>query len=128
MIKFALIPILVAALLWTSPTQHKPAAQEPAAALAEAVQAQKEDIIPVAETAVTVAAETQKTELTAAEAEQIALAHAGFDRSDVTRLRTETDYERTGKEYEVSFRVGRWEYEYDISAATGKILEWEKDD
>lgn len=65
--------------------------------------------------------------LTKEEAEKIALEHAGFTADQVQRLRTELDYDRDRAEYEVDFRVDRWEYDYEIDAETGKILSFDKD-
>ena len=65
--------------------------------------------------------------ITAAEAEAIALAHAGLQRENVRFDRTEPDRERGGTEYEVEFRCGNWEYSYDIDADTGRIIDHEKE-
>lgn len=65
--------------------------------------------------------------LTKEEAEKIALDHAGLSADQVQRLRAELDYERGKPEYEVDFRVDRWEYDYDIDAQTGEIRSWDKD-
>lgn len=65
--------------------------------------------------------------LTAADAQAIALAHAGFTADAVTRLRTEYDFDDGVPEFEVEFRVGGVEYEYEIHAETGAILSWEKE-
>ena len=65
--------------------------------------------------------------LTKEEAEKIALDHAGLSADQVQRLRTELDYEQGKPEYEVDFRVDRWEYDYDIDAQTGEIRSWDKD-
>ena len=65
--------------------------------------------------------------LTKEEAEKIALDHAGLSVDQVQRLRTELDYEQGKPEYEVDFRVDRWEYDYDIDAQTGEIRSWDKD-
>lgn len=62
-----------------------------------------------------------------AEAESIALSHAGLKRSQVRDFECEHDYERGIKVYEVSFESGGYDYEYVINAATGKIIHWEKD-
>ena len=58
---------------------------------------------------------------------EIALAKAGFTADQVSRLRTEFEYDDRIPQYEVSFREGRWEYEFQIHAETGEILSWEKD-
>lgn len=65
--------------------------------------------------------------LTKEDAEKIALEHAGFTADQVQQLRTELDYDRDRAEYEVDFRVDRWEYDYEIDAETGKILSFDKD-
>ena len=65
--------------------------------------------------------------LTKEDAEKIALEHADFTADQVQRLRTELDYDRGRAEYEVDFRVDRWEYDYEIDAETGKILSFDKD-
>lgn len=65
--------------------------------------------------------------LTKEEAEKIALDHAGLSADQVQRLRAELDYEQGKPEYEVDFRVDRWEYDYDIDAQTGDIRSWDKD-
>lgn len=61
-------------------------------------------------------------------AQEIALAHAGFTADRVSRLHTEFEYDDRAPQYDVSFREGRWEYEYEIHAETGEILSWERDD
>ena len=66
--------------------------------------------------------------LTKAEAEAIALKHAGFTAEQVKGLRSEYDFDDGVSHYEVEFRVGQWEYDYDIHAESGKILSFEKDD
>ena len=66
--------------------------------------------------------------LTKAEAEAIALKHAGFTAGQVKGLRSEYDFDDGVARYEVEFRVGQWEYDYDVHAESGKILSFEKDD
>ncbi len=56
-----------------------------------------------------------------------ALAHAGLTESQVTRLKCERDYDDGRIEYEVSFKYNGYEYEYKLDAATGSILEHERD-
>ena len=68
---------------------------------------------------------TQSSPLTAEDARDIALQHAGLDAESVTALRSV--YDRGDREWEVEFRVGPMEYEYEIHGQTGKILRWEKD-
>lgn len=66
--------------------------------------------------------------LTPEEAEAIALEHAGFTADQVKFLRTVYDWDDGVPEYEVSFHVDRWEYEYDIDAETGAIRSYDRDD
>lgn len=61
------------------------------------------------------------------EATAIALKDAGFTTDQVTRLRTEFDYDDGRPEYEVDFHQGGYEYDYEIHAETGKILSKDKD-
>lgn len=70
-------------------------------------------------------AETKK--ISAAEAKSIALAHAGLTEAQVKSLRAEYDRDDGRPEYDVEFRVGNMEYEYEIHAETGKILSWDKE-
>ena len=63
-------------------------------------------------------------------AKAIALAFAGLKAEDVTFKKTELDREDGVAVYEIEFTAAGMEYEFDIEAATGKILksDVEKDD
>lgn len=61
-------------------------------------------------------------EITAEDAKAAALQSAGFTEAEVSRLRVTKDKEHGVKVYEVQFRAGDTEYEYEISAATGEVL------
>ncbi len=65
--------------------------------------------------------------ITRDEAKAIALKHAGLSAGQVSRLKAEYDVDDGVPEYDVEFRVGNLEYEYEIHAKTGKILSWDKD-
>ena len=67
-------------------------------------------------------------QITAEEAQAIALSHAGFTAEQVSFLRTEPELRDRVPHYDVEFRVDRWEYEYEIHAETGEILSFERDD
>lgn len=54
-----------------------------------------------------------------------ALGHAGVTRSEVRKLEVDLDYEHGSMVYEVEFKVGTAEYEYDIGAADGDIVWYE---
>ena len=62
--------------------------------------------------------------ITGEEAKAIALAHAGVSASDAYKLEVELD----DGCYQVEFKSGYYEYEYEISAADGTILQAERDD
>ena len=65
--------------------------------------------------------------VTEARAKQIALSDAGLAEKDVSGLTVKTGTERGVKVYEVEFHVGRTEYSYDVDAASGEIVNWEKE-
>ena len=66
--------------------------------------------------------------LTGEDAMNIALEHAGFAEDEVQGLRAEGEIDDGVPHYDVSFRVGYVEYEYEIHAETGEILSFERDD
>ncbi len=70
------------------------------------------------------------TAVTADQAKQIALAHAGVAETDIRSLELETDRDNGRTVYEFSWKVGFTEYDYEIDADTGEILSYsqEQDD
>ncbi len=68
-----------------------------------------------------------ETTLTAQEAKNIALAHAGLTADKVKGLKAEFDRDDGRPEWEVEFYAGGFEYSYEIHGKTGKILDWEKE-
>ena len=70
------------------------------------------------------------TAVTADQAKQIALAHAGVAEADIRSLELETDRDNGRTVYEFSWKVGFTEYDYEIDADTGEILSYsqEQDD
>ena len=71
---------------------------------------------------------TAEIKLSADEAEQIALAHAGLKPEDVERIHSGLDHDEGRAEYDVSFYHGRTEYEYEIDAVSGDIISFDIDD
>lgn len=57
-----------------------------------------------------------------------ALGHAGVSESQVRELKCEFDWDDGRAVYEVEFESGRYEYEYEIDALSGTILQYEIDD
>ncbi len=65
--------------------------------------------------------------ISADEARKIALKHAGVSSSNVRYEKTELDYDDGRQKYEIEFRVGNMEYDYEIDATNGNVLKAEKD-
>lgn len=65
--------------------------------------------------------------LSADKAKQAALQHAGLAAEDVRAVWAELDYDDGRMVYEVEFRSGGYEYEYEIDAASGAVLKAEKE-
>ena len=86
-------------------------------------QAVQEAISPTVSPEITASSEG----ITEAEAQAIALEHAGLTEADVSRLEVRKDFDDGRQEYDVEFHVDRLEYEYEIDAVTGKILSFDKD-
>lgn len=66
----------------------------------------------------------QRGTISSQSAREIALTHAGVQSSDVRELEVELD----DGCYQVEFKAGRYEYEYEISAVDGSIVSVERDD
>lgn len=83
------------------------------------------------QTSITTASSTTvaDTKISGTEAKQIALDRAGVTETEVREYEVELDYDDDARrwEYEISFRVGRIEYDLTIDAKTGNVLEFEKD-
>lgn len=77
-----------------------------------------------------VSGSTTGTAVTAEQAKQIALQHAGVAESDTRAMELETDRDHGRTVYEFSWKVGFTEYDYEIDADTGEILSFsqEQDD
>ncbi len=61
------------------------------------------------------------------EAKRIALKRAGLSVSDVKFTKAKIDYEDGAEVYEIEFVKGNTEYEFDISATSGKILDFDQE-
>lgn len=70
----------------------------------------------------------EAAQITREQAQTIALEHAGFTADQVSGLRTEYEIDDGIARYEVQFRQGRWEYDYEINTGTGAILSYDRDD
>lgn len=65
--------------------------------------------------------------ITLAEAKEIALAHAGLTGVTVTYTDAKLKSDSDDAYYKIEFIYGQYEYEYEIDASTGTILDYEKD-
>lgn len=63
---------------------------------------------------------SQTSEISAEKAKQIAISHAGVGAATFTKV--ELDIDDGIKVYEIEFKVGNVEYEYDINASNGAII------
>ncbi len=76
----------------------------------------------------TVSAQTTSgSTISAAKAQEIALNHAGVSASQIRELEVEYEVDDGIPQYQVEFKKGEIDYEYEIDAATGEILKVEKD-
>ena len=66
-------------------------------------------------------------EITQDETKAIALEQAGLGESQVSRIRIHRDRDDGRTVYEGSFVSGETEYEFEISASDGRILEWDRE-
>lgn len=67
------------------------------------------------------------TDIGLAEAKKIALKDAGLKESKVTFVTAKADYDDGRKVYDVEFYYDDVEYDYEIDAKTGKIVDFDKD-
>ena len=79
----------------------------------------------VATTRKTSAATTAATasDIGEAKAKEIAFEHAGVQSGNVRELEVERDRDNGVSLYEISFKSGGYEYDYEINAKTGSILQ-----
>ena len=75
-------------------------------------------VIPTQQSAA--AANTQTSEISVERAKQIALSHAGVGSTRFKKAKL--DYENGVKVYEIEFKAGNLEYEYDINVSNGAIV------
>ena len=61
------------------------------------------------------------------EAKSIALKHAGLDEKNITGFDIDLDRDNGKMEYEIEFHSGGMEYDYDINALTGEIINSHKE-
>ena len=79
------------------------------------------------ENAIEKAVRSSAATLSVEEAQTIALNHAGLTGEEVQRPRAEPELRDRIPHYDIEFRHGHLEYEYEIHAETGEVLSLEKD-
>ena len=79
------------------------------------------------ESAAAPASAAAQGDIGAAEATRIALAHAGVAESDAGSLRCRRDTEHGRAVYDVEFLANGLEYEYEIDAASGAVLSFDRE-
>ncbi|MCD8395970.1 MAG: PepSY domain-containing protein [Lachnospiraceae bacterium] len=87
-----------------------------------------QDLANNADAARTSAGSSSASYISLDEAKNIALEYAGLSASDVTFKKAKLDKEHGTMVYEIEFYQGRIEYECEINAVTGTIIEFEIDD
>lgn len=65
--------------------------------------------------------------VTEAKAQEIALAHAGVKAADATITKSKLDYDDGRQVYEIEWYANGAKYDYEIDAATGKIVSYDYD-
>jgi uncharacterized membrane protein YkoI len=73
------------------------------------------------------AANTENAAISPEEALQAAYDHAGVKADEATNVRSELDRDNGTLHYDIEFRVGQWEYDYEINAATGAVTKSERE-
>ncbi len=73
------------------------------------------------------ASATDANYITADEAKKLAYNHAGVAAADVKFAKAKLDRDDMIVHYDVEFVAGKYEYEYEINALTGKIIAYDKD-
>lgn len=69
----------------------------------------------------------ENTIITKESAKKIALTHAGVSEENAQRFQSKLDWEDGRQVYEIEFDYGSLEYDYEIDAKTGEILQYSKE-
>ncbi|MBE6824851.1 MAG: hypothetical protein E7513_05840 [Ruminococcaceae bacterium] len=107
----------------TAPTEEAVAVDPATQAVAEEQTTAQAEAETVAETK----AKTADEKISEEKAKEIALTHASLKESEVKALFVELDFDDGVLRYEVDFKHGGYEYDYDIDAKSGTILSYDKD-
>lgn len=64
------------------------------------------------------------SDISVGKAKEIALTHAGISASDATFTKAKRSHDDGRVGYEIEFIAGKMEYEFEIDASTGKVLDY----
>ena len=70
---------------------------------------------------------TLEPAITAAEAKAFALSHAALSETDIREFEIELDRDGGPLHYDIEFKHGGYEYDYEIDASNGSVLNSSKD-
>ena len=115
----ALMSILLLISCGSSTAANPPSAPSPAAAAEPAPAPSPSE---PAATSQPVPSDNTAVKITLEDAKRIALEDAALKESEVTFTQTELETDDGRKKYDIEFLSGSQEYDYEIDAATGKIL------
>lgn len=123
----ALIPVLAGCSSQQSSASASPADNTEAQTTAAVTEAPTAVETASPSTEAASAAQADNGNISLEDAKSIALKDAGFDASQVQFTSTELDTDDGIEKYEIDFINDGYEYEYDINAKTGEIIEKSKD-
>ena len=126
-----LIPVLVLSMAACSAAGREVSMEGPGEQVEEKLEAAedriKRDIRAMTDPVPEDASSVPESAITKEEAQRIALEHLGLTADQVKHLRTDYEIDDGISRYDVEFRYGGWDYEFEIHAATGKILTFDKE-
>ena len=127
LIFIVLAVILTVVFAGCSAKQSAPAATEAPAPAATAAPAAPAATAAPAQEATAAAAQQNNTKIDMEAAKSTALKDAGLEASQVQFTKEKLDTDDGVEKYEIEFNYNGYEYEYDIDAKNGTIIEKSKD-
>lgn len=111
----------------TSAATTTAAASTTAATTTAAAAPATEQAAPATTTAAPAAAAPTDSYIGDEAAKQAALTHAGIAAADTTELKCELDLDDPTVHYDVDFKAGGMEYDYDIDPTTGAVISFKSE-
>ena len=78
-------------------------------------------------TAIQAGSSQNTSEISLEKAKEIALSHAGVASANAFEMEGKLDWDDGMSIYEIEFKAGGYEYNYEVDAATGSIVEFDKE-